>query len=105
MQKQTMFKFEQCKLFMSGDIEELQDQYNLWFRNEMGERKKTPVLADTPINIFSRELAIRNYEGEETFVLAVFYEHYDVMGFAKGADRGQHYTGGSAFGPKKGGKR
>jgi len=95
-----MWKFEQTKLFMSGDIEELENQYNLWIRQEAGRRKKIPTLSETPVVILDRTMCVRNYEGEETYVLAVFYEHYDVKPTAEGQDRGIHFKGGSAFGPK-----
>jgi len=101
MQPQTMYKFEQTKLFLADDIQKLEDEFNLWIRNETGERKRNiPALENEPVRILDRTMCVRNYEGEETYVLAVFYEHYDVKEFAKGGDRGTNFKGGSAFRPK-----
>jgi len=96
-----MYKFEQAKLFMGEDIQKVEDAFNLWVRQETGKRKKDiPALENEPVRILDRTMCVRNYEGEETFVLAIFYEHYDVMNFAQGPDRGQQFKGGSAFRPK-----
>lgn len=100
MQQETLWKFEQCKLFMNTDIQKLEDEFNLWYRQETGKRKKIPVLQETPVKILDRDLCVRVYEDEETFVLAIFYEHYDVNVAAQGPDRGQGKQGASAFGPK-----
>ena len=101
MQPTTMFKFEQVKLFMAGDIEKLQDAFNLWIRQETGNRKKNiPALEHESMKIIDRTMCVRNYDGEETYVLSIFYEHYDVKPFAQGPDRGGQFKGGSAFGPK-----
>lgn len=95
-----MIKFEQCKMFLSDDLQKLEDEFNLWYRQQIGERRKTPALEQTPLVIFDRVMCVRNYEGEETFVLSIFYEHYDVKATEVGQDRGQNFKGGSAFGPQ-----
>ena len=74
----TMVKYEKVKLFTGEDTSKLEEEYNEWFRKRVEIRKSHSAIMHMPFQIFDRKLEIRNYEGEETFALAVWYEDIEL---------------------------
>jgi hypothetical protein len=93
-----MRTYEQVKTFMGSDMEELEKMYNEWIREQCDYQATIPALKGLKFTIIDRVLSIRNYDGEETFALAIFYQHYDLLAQEQGADRGGKMAGASAFG-------
>ena len=93
-----MKTYEQVKTFLCESMEDVEEQYNKWYREQSDQQATVPALKGMPFSIIDRVLAIRNYEGEETFALAIFYEHFDLEAHEQGMDRGGHMVGASAFG-------
>jgi hypothetical protein len=94
--------YEQVKLFTGGDTGKLEEQYNKWVRGKVQERSRIPMLSNKPLEIRDRDLVIRNYEGEETFALAIYYEEIEVPETAKMGDRAAGYQGGFSAVGKEG---
>lgn len=90
-----MRKFEQVRMFYSTDSEKVQEQYNTWYRKELAFRQGVPMVRGTPPLILDRCLTVRQYEGEETIALAVFYEHIELEANESGPDRGTNVSGAS----------
>ena len=98
--------YEQMKLFTGGDSSELERLYNTWIREEMEKRSKVPILSNKPFNILGRDLVIRNYKGDETFAMAVYYEYAELLDSEQGPDKAGNFAGASAFpAQSKGGGR
>lgn len=97
-----MKKFERVKVFESSDIHELENQYNGWFKERSEFHASVPALRGIPFTIVDRVMCVRNYDGEETYVLSIFYEHYELESFEQGPDRGagRKIGGASIFGRK-----
>ncbi len=85
---------ERVKIFTGADTDTLEDEYAAWYDTIMEHRSTVPALKSTPFKILSRDLTIRNYEGEETFALAIFYEDTLLQAHEMGPDRGGHIQGG-----------
>lgn len=90
---------ERVKIFIHNDSEQLEKQYADWYDAIVEERQKVPLLSGTLLKILDRNLVIRNYEGDETLALAVFYEHVILSAQEQGDDRGQHLKGGVSMMP------
>jgi len=93
-----MKTYEQVRTFLCDSMEELETAYNKWYRQKSDYQATIPALKGLPFHIIDRVLTIRNYEGEETFALAVFYQHFDLEAHEQGADRGGSMVGASVFG-------
>ena len=100
-QTPTMVPFERMKTFKSTDPEELELTYNNWIIEQSRERAEHPVLKGHPFVVKDRQAATRLYDGEETFVLMVFYDHFWTAPQVKGPDRGQSVNGVSMFAAEK----
>jgi hypothetical protein len=90
---------ERVKIFTGADTKKLEKMYAKWFDTILEERLKIPVLRGYPPRVIERSLVIRNYEGDETFALAVFYEDYILENHEVGEDRGGHLKGGVSMNP------
>ena len=89
-----MQKVERVKLFIGGDAKKLEKQYAEWYDSVVEGRNSVPALKGNPFKIIERSLVIKNYEGAETFALAVFYEDTLLEDHERGGDRGGHLKGG-----------
>ena len=96
-----MKPFEQVKIIFGEKVEDVEEGFNAWYRELAIGRENVPTLKNTPIKITDRVMCIRNYEGEETYVLAVFYIHYDIEPQEQGTDRGAAVAGLSMIRGKK----
>lgn len=94
-----MKKVERVKIFVHKDEDQLEEQFAKWFDGVVASREEVPLLKGTPLVIISRDLVIRNYEGDETLALAIFYEHVILDAHESGGDRGQHISGGVSMIP------
>lgn len=95
---------EQLKLFTGADVGKLENEYNSWMRVMLKNRSEVPVLSNIPFRVIHRDMVIRNYEGDETFALAVYYEDVDVPESARGKDRAAGYEGGFSAVGQEGGR-
>lgn len=89
-----MRKVEQVKIFTGANSDDLETEYNEWFKAVVDIRDKVPALKGNPFVILDRTLTIRNYEGDETYALAVFYEHMELDPHEQGPDRAAGFVGG-----------
>ncbi len=85
---------ERVKIFTGPDTEELEKDYAEWYDGVVLARDAVPALKGNPFKIFERGLTIRNYDGEETYAMAVFYEDVLLEDYEKGKDRGNHLQNG-----------
>lgn len=92
-----MKRVERLKLFTGSNASEVEQQYNMWYDTKVEERSKVPALDNVPFKIHDRVFTIRNYDGEETYALAIFYEEMLFLPHEKGDDRGQGAGMASAF--------
>lgn len=90
---------ERVKIFIHNESQQLEQQYADWYDGIVEERLKVPLLSGTPLKILNRNLVIRNYDGDETLALAVFYEQVILNAHEQGDDRGQHLKGGVSMMP------
>lgn len=97
-----MKKYEQVKIFSGGNSNTVERQYNNWYVERKEEREGHRALSNLPFIILDRKMVIRNYEGAETFALAIFYEDYVLEEHEKGSkDRAGTVNGASMFRHKK----
>jgi len=85
---------ERVKIFTGADTVALEQEYSDWFDGVIAARDAVPALRGNPFKIIERSLTIRNYEGEETYALAVFYEDAILEDHEQGKDRGGHLNNG-----------
>ncbi len=85
---------ERVKIFTGANVSTLEKAYARWYDKKQEEREKVPALKGNPFVIIERSLTIRNYEGDETFALAIFHEDTILEEYEQGKDRGQHLRGG-----------
>ena len=93
---------ERVKIFTGADTQKLEKLYATWYDGVVAERAEVPALTGNKFNILERRFVIRNYEGEETFALAVFYEETLLEAHEKGPDRGKHLKGGVSMVGRRG---
>ena len=79
-----MKKYEQVKMFSGDSVDKVEKQYNKWVKGQYEDFKSHLILSGMELEILDRDLVIRNYEGEETFALAVYYTHYELKRTQKG---------------------
>lgn len=89
-----MKRVERVKIFTGEDTDELEKKFADWHDGVVTERDAAPITKGQPVLIRERSLVIRNYEGEETYALAVFYEGLLIAETETGKDRGGHLKGG-----------
>lgn len=99
-----MKKMEQVKIFAGGEPSKVEKAYNKWYAELQTFRESVPALKGQPPVIHNRELTVRQYKGEETIAIAVFYEHIHLEAHEQGPDRGQA-GGGYSMIPGEGQKR
>ena len=92
--------FQQIKVFTGSTPEELEEAFNTWSRALKEFHATTPALRATPIVIHERTMAVEKRAKEVLYVLGVFYDHYEVEDHERGADRGGHIRGASAYSRK-----
>lgn len=92
---------ERLKLFVGSDIEDLERQYAEWYDGVVEARAAVPVLKGTPFRIIERSMVIRQYEGDETYGIAAFFEDVLLEASEQGADRGGHLNTGVSLIPGK----
>jgi len=98
-----MKRYEQVHIFEGSDIIELEKMYNEWFKMQVEFHLSVPSLASIPFKILDRVMSIRNYDGTETFALAIFYEYFELEVYEQGPDRGAgRNLGGTSVFPRKG---
>lgn len=85
---------ERVKIFTGTDTDDLEKQFSTWYDQVIAEREAVPALKGNPFRIIERSLTIRNYEGEETYALAVFFEDALLADYEQGKDRGRHLNNG-----------
>lgn len=85
---------ERVKIFTGADTEELEQEYSDWYDSVVTFRETVPALKGNPFKIFERSLTIRNYDGEETFGLAIFYEDVILEEHEIGKDKGRYLNNG-----------
>jgi hypothetical protein len=90
---------ERVKIFTGSNTDELEQEFNAWYDDAVHARDSVPALKGNPLNILERSITIRNYEGEETYALAVFYEDMLLEEHEKGKDRGHHLNTGVSLIP------
>ncbi len=66
---------EHVKIISASTTSKLEKKFNEWVIEQRKMFDSHTILLNTPFTIVQRELTIRVYEGEETFALAVFYNH------------------------------
>ena len=93
-QKAKMIVVERVKIFTGADTTTLEDMYAEWYDDILEYRAQVPALKGTPFKILDRNLVIRNYKGDETFALCIFYEDTSMEAHEVGPDRGGHLRGG-----------
>jgi len=89
-----MKRVERIKIFTGEDTDELEEMFATWYDDIVEQRANAPVTKGQPIVIRERSITIRNYEGDETFALAVFYEDFLLEDFESGRDKGRHLKNG-----------
>jgi hypothetical protein len=92
-----MRRVERVKIFTGADAGDVEKLYNDWYDAMLKERSEIPALDGVPLKILDRVFTIRNYDGEETFALLIFYEHMLTEAQEKGEDRGGNSAVASAF--------
>ena len=85
---------ERTKIFTGADTDDLEEEYSKWYDSVITARETVPALKGNPFKILERSLVIRNYEGEESFALAVFFEDVLLEDHEQGKDRGGHLNSG-----------
>ncbi len=85
---------ERVKIFTGADTEELEQEYSDWYDSVVTFRETVPALRGNPFKIIERSIVIRNYEGDETYALAVFFEDVILADHEKGKDKGNHLQNG-----------
>ena len=73
-----MKPYERVKIFSGADTDVVEEQYNAWVREMTDFMAGTATLNGINLEIVSRDFVIRQYEGEETFALCVYYVHWDL---------------------------
>lgn len=97
-----MRRYEQVQILESDDIKKLEKEYNEWFKKQVEFHESVPALKATPFKVLDRVMSIRNYNGAETYVLAVFYEYFELDVHEMGPDRGAgRHIGGTSVFPRK----
>jgi hypothetical protein len=96
-------RYEQVHVLEKDNVADLEQEYNSWFKNQVEFHESVPALKATPFKVIDRVLSIRNYNGAETYVLAVFYEYFELEAHESGPDKGagKHLGGVSAFGRQR----
>lgn len=94
---------ERVKIFTGANVAKLEDLYAAWYDKIAADRAMVPALKNNRLKIISRDLIIRNYKGEETFALAIFFETCLLESHEQGPDRGHHLKNGVSM--VAGGKR
>lgn len=89
--------YEQVKIFMGGDVEELESKFNTWIKEQMDDRAKVPILSNKPFTILDRNLVIKNYDGDETYAMSIHYEYADLDPNEMGPDRGDPNFAGASM--------
>ena len=89
-----MVRVERVKVITGDDTDNLEKQFAKWYDAIAAKRAAAPVTKGQPIVIRERSITIRNYEGEETFALAIFYEDFILADHEVGKDKGRHLKGG-----------
>jgi len=97
-----MKRVERVKIFTGANTQKLEKLYATWYDAVIKERSEIPALTGNEFKIFDRRMVIRNYNGDETFALAIFFEEVLVEEHEKGGDRGQHLKGGVSMVGKRG---
>jgi hypothetical protein len=85
---------ERVKIFTGANTDDLEKEYADWYDGIIAQREAVPALKGNPFQIIERSLTIRNYEGEETYALAVFYVDAVLADYEKGKDKGHHLNNG-----------
>jgi len=85
---------ERLKIFTGPDTDALEQEYSAWYDSIIAQRESVPALKGNPFRIIDRSMVIRQYDGEETFGLAVFYEDVLLAEYEQGKDRGGHLNNG-----------
>ena len=85
---------EQVKLFMAPDIKKVEKAFNAWVIEQAKERGSVAILSNHPLDIVERQLSVRQYDGEETFCLAIFYKHAFLEPSEVGPDKAGGMAGG-----------
>ena len=92
-----MKRVQRVKLFTGENADDIETAYNTWMDKKYEERAKVPALSNTPFEMRDPCLTIRNYDGEETFALAIFYQEMLLEPHEMGSDKGQGVGLASAF--------
>ena len=85
---------ERVKIFTGADTDDLEQEFADWYDATVAAREEVPALRGNPLKILERNLIIRNYEGEETWGLAVFFVDTVLADHEHGKDRGGHLNNG-----------
>jgi hypothetical protein len=97
-----MRRYEQVCVVEKDNVKDLEKEYNAWFKGQVDFHESVPSLKSTPFKVIDRVLSIRNYEGAETYVLAIFYEYFELDANEIGPDRGAgRHIGGTSVFPRK----
>lgn len=92
---------QQVKMFKGKSPEDLETQFNKWIRELTEQHRIVPALSATPVKVYEKVLTVYSSTKTTTYVLGVFYDHYDLEATEQGKDRGKHIEGASMFRPKK----
>jgi hypothetical protein len=85
---------ERLKLFIGDDPAKLEQEYADWYDEIIEQRDTVPALKGNPFRIIERRLVVRQYEGDESWGLAVFFEAALLADYEQGKDRGRHLNNG-----------
>lgn len=92
-----MKRVQRVKLFTGENADDIERKYNDWMDAKHKEWSEIPALSSSKFTMYNPCLTIRNYDGEETFALAIFFEDMVLEPSESGPDRGQGVGIASAF--------